>query len=75
MKRRLLLTDNAILEGQFEEITSTEFRAHPGDVLMQVQLGKTFTITKNGKAIAVLSRPEPSALELAAECRRLDANY
>jgi antitoxin (DNA-binding transcriptional repressor) of toxin-antitoxin stability system len=71
MTRRLLLTDTAILEHQSEEITATAFRAHPGDVLLQVQLGKTFTITKNGKPIAVLSRPEPTALELAAEVRRL----
>ena len=69
--KRTLLTDTAILEDQSEEITATDFRKHPGDVLLQVQLGKTFTITKNGKAIAVLSRPEPSALELAAAVRRL----
>jgi len=48
-----------------------DFRKAPGDVLLQAQMGKTFTITKNGVAIAQLSPIEADALELGAEIRRL----
>lgn len=59
------------LQGREETITMSELRAQPGDVLDQVELGKTFNITRNGKVIAVLAKPEPTALELGAEIRRL----
>lgn len=65
------LTEMKLLEGQTEEISMTDLRQRPGDVIDQVQMGKTFTITKGGKTVAVLSRPEPNALELGAEIRRL----
>ena len=60
-----------LLAGQTEEITMMYLRQHPGDIITQVQMGKTFTITKAGKVVAMLSQPEPTALELAAEVRRL----
>ena len=65
------LTDMKLLEGQTEEISMTDLRQRPGDVIDQVQMGKTFTITKGGKTVAVLAQPEPNALELGAEIRRL----
>lgn len=68
---RKLLTKSAILVGERETITAMDLRRAPGDVLMQTQMGKTFEITKNGVVVAVLSAPEPNALELAAEVRRL----
>jgi len=42
------------MRDDIEIITMSELRNLPGDVLAQVQLGKTFIITKNGKEIAVL---------------------
>lgn len=66
------LPDMNLLEGQTEDLPLAEFRKRTGDVIAQVQMGKVFTITKNGKAVAVLARPEPSALELAAACRAQD---
>ncbi len=59
------------LSGREETITVTELRARPGDVLSQVELGKTFTITRCGKKIAIISKPEPTALELGAQIRRM----
>jgi hypothetical protein len=65
------LVKSAILTGQTETITVMEFRSAPGDVFLQAQMGKVFNITKNGVIIAVLHAPEPNALELGAEIRRL----
>lgn len=65
------LAKTAILTGQSETITAMDFRRGPGDVLLQTQMGKVFNITRNGVVVAVLSPPEPDALELAAEVRRL----
>jgi hypothetical protein len=59
------------LTGQRETITAMDFQRTPGDILLQAQLGKVFEITKNGVVIAVLSPPEPTALELGAEIRRM----
>jgi prevent-host-death family protein len=67
---RKLLTQTQSLVGQSETITAMDFRKTPGDVLLQAQMGKTFTITKNGVVVAVLSPPEPNALELGAAARR-----
>jgi len=68
---RKTLAKSAILTGQTETITAMDFRKTPGDVFMQAQMGKTFNITKHGVVIAVLSAPEPDALELGREIRRL----
>ena len=65
------MTDMLLLTGVTEEISMTALRQRPGDVINQVQMGKTFIITKGGKTVAALSRPEPNAFELAAEIRRL----
>ena len=40
---------------QSETITVSDLRAAPGDVLAQVQQGKTFSITKQGKVVASLA--------------------
>lgn len=55
---RKLLAKTAFLIGQTETITAMDFRRAPGDVLLQAQMGKTFTITKNGVVVAVLSPPK-----------------
>lgn len=68
---RKTLTKSMDLTGQRETITAMDFRRTPGDILLQAQMGKVFGITKNGVIIAVLSQPEPNALELGAEVRRL----
>jgi prevent-host-death family protein len=59
------------LADQQETITASDFRKAPGEVLEQVSMGKHFTLTKNGKAIAEIYPAEKSALELGAEIRRL----
>ena len=60
------------LNGREETITVTELRSRPGDVLSQVELGKTFNVTRNGKRIAVIFKPnEPNAFELGAAARKL----
>jgi antitoxin (DNA-binding transcriptional repressor) of toxin-antitoxin stability system len=65
------LTDQPLLADTSEEITVSDFRSRPGDVLMQVQMGRTFTITKNGKPVAVIAKPELNALQLGAALRRI----
>ena len=65
------LAESGLLMGTTEEITMMDLRNRAGDVITQVQMGKVFTITKLGKAVAVLSRLERSELELGAEVRRL----
>lgn len=72
MKR---LPDLQLLVGQQETITVTDLREGPGDVLAQVQLGKSFRITKNGKVVADLTPPEPTAVELGASARALPSSY
>ena len=69
MRKRL--EKSAILTGQTETISIMDFRKSPGDVFLQAQMGKVFNITKNGVVVAVLHAPEPNALELGAEIRRL----
>ena len=64
-------TDMKLLEGKIGSISMMDLRKRPGDTLLQVQLGKTFNITKHGKIIAVLSSPESTAAELGAEVRRI----
>lgn len=70
-RMRKLLTKSMTLDGQQETITAMDFRRTPGDVLLQAQMGKVFTITRNGVAIATLAPIERNALELGAEIRRL----
>lgn len=68
------IADVRILTGQHEIITAMDFRKSPGEVLLQVTLGKKFTITRNGKAVAVIKaavEPELAALELGAAVRKL----
>jgi len=60
-----------LLAGQTEEITMMDFRRRPGDMIDQVQMGKTFVITKSGHVVAVLSQPKPNALKIMSEVRRL----
>lgn len=59
MKR---LSDQVTLLGKFESISVSELRKMPGEVLACVALGKTFLIVKNGKPIAVLSKPPGETL-------------
>jgi len=65
------LTEMNLLLGQIETISMMELRKRPGDVIDQVQMGKTFEITKLGKVVATLSRHQSTALEIGAEVRRL----
>jgi hypothetical protein len=63
------LTDRKIFDGQTEKITMTNLRSAPGDIITQVQMGKTFEIYKQGKIVAVLSAPIMNAAELAKAIR------
>jgi len=65
------LRDMSLLQGEHEKITATDFRRSPGEVLEQAAMGKTFTITKNGKPIVTVSQHESLAPLLGAEVRRL----
>lgn len=64
------LSDMKLLEGKCESITLSDLRSRPGDIFSQVQMGKTFRITKNGKRIADIVQPELNALELGAAARK-----
>ena len=66
------LSDMDLLKGESEKITVMELRQGAGDILDQVELGKTYTITRRGKPVGILSKPELSAIELGTEVRRLD---
>lgn len=52
------LAEIVSLEGQCEEITISDLRSKPGDVFSQVDLGKEFTVTKNGRVVAEIKKPE-----------------
>jgi prevent-host-death family protein len=65
------IQDQISLKGE-EIITISEFRAGPGEVLRQVEMGKTFKITKQGKVVAVMHKPEPNAFELGAAARAVE---
>ena len=69
MKR---LRDLKAFKGEIEAITAMEFRKAPGEAFAQVQMGKTFIVTHRGKPIAVLSPPEPTAVELGAAAREIE---
>ena len=66
----MLLTDMKLLKDTVGKISMMEFRKNPGDVINQVQMGKTFIITRSGKSVATLAPLEPTALELGTEVRR-----
>lgn len=66
------LTEMQLLKGKSETISMSDLRSRPGDIIQQVQSGKTFTITKGNKIVAVLTSPEPTAFELGAEIRRIE---
>lgn len=65
------LREMGLLTGKHEEITATDFRKCPGEVLDQAAMGKTFTVTKNGHPIISISQHESLASILGAEVRRL----
>ncbi len=65
------LNESDLLVGETETITAMDLRRGPGDILTQVSMGKTFTITRNGDPIAVLTRPEEQqGLYVVSELRR-----
>lgn len=61
------LKDEVTLAGKLETITITELRQQPGEVLTNVGLGKTYVVTKNGKPVAVVSKPPGEALSLVVD--------
>ncbi len=70
-EKRKTLVRSKVMTGLSETITAMELRASVGDILLQTQMGKVFNITRNGVVVAVLTAPEPDALELGAGIRRL----
>lgn len=67
----MTLIDMKLLAGKREQITLSDLRKRPGDIFQQVQMGKVFTVTKNGKRIADISQSEPTAFELGAAARKV----
>ena len=67
---RMKVTDNKIFKGKTEDISMTELRSRPGEIITQVQMGKTFDIYKQGKIVAVLAPPEMNAFELGKAARQ-----
>ena len=65
------LADEKILKGKTETISAMDFRKSPGEVLLQVEMGKIYIITRNGKPVAEIRSPEPSAVELGAAVRKM----
>lgn len=51
------------LEGEVETISVTELRAHVGECLDMVHMGKTLRIARKGKMIALLVHPSKAAIE------------
>ena len=49
------LTETLSLRGHFGTLTMSELRARPGDLILQVELGKVFLIMRAGKPVAVIS--------------------
>ena len=56
MTKRLI--DKKLFRGQVVKLTMTQLHQNPGDIISQVQMGKTFMITKSGKTVAVLTAPK-----------------
>ena len=65
------LADRLLMLGKEAEITMMEFRSAPGDVIDMVIQGMTITLTRQGKPVAVIHRPEPTVLQLGAAVRHL----
>jgi len=65
------LADMQLLAGKEVTITMMELRQQPGDVMDLVLQGATITVTRQGKPVAVIHKPEPTAAELGAAMRRL----
>ena len=65
------LSDMQLLPGAEITITMMELRSAPGDVMDLVLQGATITVTRQGKPIAVIHKPEKTAIELGAAVRRL----
>lgn len=61
------IAEEVSLIGRCEEISISEFRKAPGDVLKAVELGKVFVIKRNGKSIAVLSALPGQCLTINVE--------
>lgn len=59
-----MINEEVSLSGKFEEITVTEMRGRPGEVLASVGLGKTFLVTQRGKPVAVISKPPGTTLTM-----------
>ena len=59
MKKR-----DTLLLGELEVMPLQSFRKAPGDVFAQVQMGKVFVLTKQGKPMAVLSQPPGATLAM-----------
>jgi prevent-host-death family protein len=55
------------LSGEIGALTVSEFRAKPGEVFAQVELGKCFLITKSGRDIARLVPVKPLAKKKLSE--------
>ena len=74
------LVETLSLKGEIEVISISQMRALLGDVLTQVQMGKTFIITRNRKRIVRLIKEEAAsgngaemnAFELGAAVRRME---
>ena len=65
------LSDMQLLGGKEVTITMMDLRSAPGDVMDLVLQGATITVTRQGKPIAVIHTPEPTAAELGAAARKL----
>lgn len=68
---RAKLQNMDLLAGEVERVTVMQLRQGPGDILDQVALGKKYVVTRYGKPVAEIKRPEPSALELGSAVRAL----
>lgn len=56
------IKDEVSMAGSIENISISELRKSPGEVLKSVELGKTYVICRSGKPVAVLSKPPGETL-------------
>lgn len=61
MKR---LRDEIQLKGKIETIDATDLRAHVGEVLTQVMLGKSYTVTRKGRTVCHIVPPGQADLSV-----------
>lgn len=52
------IAETISMKGQREEITMSELRANPGEVFAQVGMGKEFDVSKSGKIVANIQKPD-----------------